>query len=102
LYERRRQAEGRRRDRSVGLGRELRRRGSGSGAALARGRRGRASRCGVMGPVEILYYANQQVPGSCRVDVVAPTADGQITLSNGLRLGAAPLPDLVPAPGRSR
>jgi transcriptional regulator GlxA family with amidase domain len=51
----------------------------------------------VLGPVEIFYYANQQVPGSYRVDVVAPTDDGGITLSNGLRLGAAPLPEPIPA-----
>src|SRR4051794_13936336 len=39
----------------------------------------------VMGPVEIFYYANQHVPGSYRVDVVAPATDGEIRLSNGLR-----------------
>ncbi|HYH87698.1 MAG TPA: GlxA family transcriptional regulator [Solirubrobacteraceae bacterium] len=50
----------------------------------------------VLGPVEVFFYANEQVPGAYRVDVVAPTADGGITLSNGLRLGAAPLPEPVP------
>jgi transcriptional regulator GlxA family with amidase domain len=50
----------------------------------------------VLGPVEIFYYANQQVPGSYGVDVVAPTEDGGIVLSNGLRLGAAPLPEPIP------
>ena len=37
------------------------------------------------------------MPGSYAVEVVAPTPDGRVTLSNGLRLGAAPLPDPVPA-----
>jgi len=51
----------------------------------------------VLGPVEIFDYADRQVPGSYRVEVVAPTADGWITFTNGLRLAAAPLPD---PPGR--
>jgi transcriptional regulator GlxA family with amidase domain len=50
----------------------------------------------VLGPVEIFFYANHQVPGAYQVDVVAPSRDGWITLSNGLRLGTAPLPDPVP------
>ena len=33
----------------------------------------------VLGPVEIFDYADRQVPGSYRVEVVAPTADGWIT-----------------------
>jgi len=51
----------------------------------------------VLGPVEVFFYAECHVPGSYAVEVVAPTADGQVTLSNGLRLGARPLPDPPPA-----
>jgi transcriptional regulator GlxA family with amidase domain len=50
----------------------------------------------ILGPVEIFYYAEQQVPGSYRVQVVGPASDGHVTLSNGLRLGVEPLPDPVP------
>jgi transcriptional regulator GlxA family with amidase domain len=50
----------------------------------------------VLGPVEIFFYAERHVPGSYRVEVVSPGADGTITLSNGLPLGAAPLPDPPP------
>ena len=51
----------------------------------------------VLGPVEVFFYADRHVPSSYAIEVVAPTQDGQITLTNGLRLGAAPLPDPVPA-----
>ena len=51
----------------------------------------------VLGPVEVVSYADRHATGSYDVGVVAPTHDGQITLTNGLRLGAAPLPDPVPA-----
>ncbi|MGZ6707912.1 MAG: GlxA family transcriptional regulator [Solirubrobacteraceae bacterium] len=50
----------------------------------------------VLGPVEIFHYAGSQVPGSYRIDVVGPGRDGQITMSNGVRLGVAPLPDPPP------
>ncbi|MGZ4268477.1 MAG: GlxA family transcriptional regulator [Solirubrobacteraceae bacterium] len=50
----------------------------------------------VLGPVEIFHYADSQVPGSYRIDVVGPGRDGQITMSNGVRLGVAPLPDPPP------
>jgi transcriptional regulator GlxA family with amidase domain len=50
----------------------------------------------VLGPVEVFLYADRHVPGSYRVEVVAPGDAGEITLSNGLRLGAAPLPPRPP------
>src|SRR3954468_2502428 len=50
----------------------------------------------VLGPVEIFFYANQQVPGSYRVQVAGPASDGQITMSNGLKLGVEPLPEPPP------
>ena len=50
----------------------------------------------VMGPVEIFHYADRMVPGSYRIDVVGSTSDGQITMSNGLRLGVDPLPEPPP------
>jgi transcriptional regulator GlxA family with amidase domain len=52
----------------------------------------------VMGPIEVFSYANQKVPGAYRVEVVGPTSDGCITMSNGLRLGVGPLPDPPPRP----
>ena len=50
----------------------------------------------VMGPIETFSYANQQVPGAYRIDVVGPARDGQITMSNGLKLGVDPLPEPPP------
>ena len=50
----------------------------------------------VMGPVEIFHYADRMVPGSYRIAVVGSTSDGQITMSNGLRLGVDPLPEPPP------
>jgi transcriptional regulator GlxA family with amidase domain len=50
----------------------------------------------VMGPVEIFHYADRFVPGSYRVEVIGPTRDGQITMSNGVRLGVEPLPQPPP------
>jgi len=47
----------------------------------------------ILGPVEVFDYAERQVPGSYRIDVVGPTSDGQITMSNRLRLGVGPLPE---------
>jgi transcriptional regulator GlxA family with amidase domain len=46
----------------------------------------------LLGPVEVFTTADRIVPGSYRVDVVTPAAGGEIALSNGLRLSAAPLP----------
>ena len=40
--------------------------------------------------------ADRQVPGFYRIDVVGPTTDGQITMSNRLRLGVGPLPEPPP------
>jgi transcriptional regulator GlxA family with amidase domain len=51
----------------------------------------------VLGPVEVFAHAERLVPGAYEIQVVAPTDDGEITLSNGLRLGAAPLPDPIRA-----
>jgi transcriptional regulator GlxA family with amidase domain len=49
-----------------------------------------------MGPVEVFHYAARMVPGSYRIDVVGPGRDGQITMSNGVRLGVDPLPEPPP------
>jgi hypothetical protein len=43
----------------------------------------------VVGPVEAFDYAEREVPGSYVIDVVGPGDDGFVTMSNGLRLGAA-------------
>src|SRR5688500_14849327 len=51
----------------------------------------------VLGPVEVFFYAEYHAPGAYAGEVVAPTAEGQVTLSNGRRLGARPLPDPLPA-----
>jgi transcriptional regulator GlxA family with amidase domain len=50
----------------------------------------------ILGPVEVFDYADREVPGSYRIQVVGPTTDGQITMSNGLRLGVGPLPEPPP------
>jgi transcriptional regulator GlxA family with amidase domain len=50
----------------------------------------------ILGPVEVFDYAEREVPGSYRIDVVGPGTDGQITMSNGLRLGVGPLPEPPP------
>src|SRR3954453_12176651 len=50
----------------------------------------------VMGPIETFCYSNLQVPGAYRIDVVGPARDGQITMSNGLKLGVDPLPEPPP------
>jgi transcriptional regulator GlxA family with amidase domain len=50
----------------------------------------------VMGPIDTFCDANDQVPGSYRIDVVGPAPDGQITMSNGLKLGVDPLPEPPP------
>ena len=50
----------------------------------------------VLGPVEVFAYAEREVPGAYRIDVVGPGADGWITMGNGLRLGVEPLPDPPP------
>jgi transcriptional regulator GlxA family with amidase domain len=50
----------------------------------------------ILGPVEVFDYAARRAPGSYRIDVVGPGSDGLITMSNGLRLGVAPLPEPAP------
>jgi len=50
----------------------------------------------VMGPIEVFCDANDQVRGAYRIDVVGPVLDGQITMSNGLKLGVDPLPEPPP------
>jgi transcriptional regulator GlxA family with amidase domain len=50
----------------------------------------------VMGPVETFCDANDQVPGTYRIEVVGPTRDGHITMSNALKLGVDPLPEPPP------
>lgn len=51
----------------------------------------------VLGPIEVFSFASSQVPGAYRIDVVGPTDNGAITMSNGVRLGVAPLPEPPPA-----
>src|SRR4029078_8666940 len=50
----------------------------------------------VMGPIEVFCDANDQVPGTYRIELVGPGHDGQITMSNGLKLGVDPLPEPPP------
>jgi transcriptional regulator GlxA family with amidase domain len=50
----------------------------------------------VMGPVEIFHYAERQVPGSYRIDIVGPGTDGFVTTTSGVRLGVEPLPEPPP------
>jgi transcriptional regulator GlxA family with amidase domain len=50
----------------------------------------------VMGPVEVFDHAERAVPGSYVVDVVGPSDIGFVTMSNGVRLGVAPLPEPPP------
>jgi transcriptional regulator GlxA family with amidase domain len=50
----------------------------------------------ILGPVEVFDYAARRVPGSYRIDVVGPSTDGLIRMSNGLRLGVDPLPEPPP------
>ena len=50
----------------------------------------------ILGPVEVFDYADREVPGSYRIDVVGPSTDGLITMSNRLRLGVSPLPEPPP------
>ncbi len=51
----------------------------------------------VFGPAEVFDYAQREVPGAYRVQVVGPSSNGSITLSNGVGLHIAPLPDPVPS-----
>lgn len=51
----------------------------------------------IFGPAEVFDYAQLEVPGAYRVKVVAASSSGSITLSNGVSLNIAPLPDPVPS-----
>jgi transcriptional regulator GlxA family with amidase domain len=50
----------------------------------------------ILGPVEVFDHAERLVPGSYRIQVVSPTDDGRITMSNGVELGVEPLPEPPP------
>jgi transcriptional regulator GlxA family with amidase domain len=50
----------------------------------------------VLGPVEVFSYAERQIAGSYRIEVVGPAGDGFITTTSGVRIGVAPLPDPPP------
>jgi transcriptional regulator GlxA family with amidase domain len=50
----------------------------------------------VFGPVEVFDHASREIPGAYRVQLVSPARDGTITLSSGVRLSTAPLPDPPP------
>ena len=50
----------------------------------------------VLGPVEVFTEAASEVPGSYRVDVIAPGEGDAVTMANGLRLGVLPLPEPPP------
>ncbi len=47
----------------------------------------------VIGPVEVFCFASSQVRGAYDVQVVGATDGDTIMMSNGLRLGVAPLPE---------
>ena len=50
----------------------------------------------VLGPVEVFDKASRRAPGAYRVELVAPTETGTVTMSNGVRLGVGALPDPPP------
>src|SRR3954453_821046 len=50
----------------------------------------------VMGPIETFCDANDQVPRTYPIDADGPVLDGQIRMSNGLKLGVDPLPEPPP------
>ncbi len=50
----------------------------------------------IMGPVDVFHYAERQVPGSYKIEVVGPATDGHVTMSNGIRLAVDPLPEPPP------
>jgi transcriptional regulator GlxA family with amidase domain len=50
----------------------------------------------VLGPVEVFDHAAREVPGAYRVEVVGPANGGTVTMSSGVRLGVAPLPEPPP------
>ena len=50
----------------------------------------------ILGPVEVFDHAESLVPGSYRIELVGPTGDGRITMSNGVTLGVGSLPEPPP------
>jgi transcriptional regulator GlxA family with amidase domain len=50
----------------------------------------------VLGPVEVFDHASREVAGAYNVEVIGPTESGTITMTNGLALGVAPLPEPPP------
>ena len=50
----------------------------------------------VLGPVEAFHYAELQVPGSYRVELVGPSDRGFITAGSGVTIGVSPLPSPPP------
>jgi len=50
----------------------------------------------VFGPVEVFSFACREVPGAYRVEVVGSAGGGAITMSSGLRLHVAALPEPPP------
>jgi transcriptional regulator GlxA family with amidase domain len=50
----------------------------------------------VLGPIEVFDHALLEVPGAYRVELIAPTDNGTIAMSSGVRLGVAPLPEPPP------
>jgi transcriptional regulator GlxA family with amidase domain len=50
----------------------------------------------VLGPVEAFHYAEQQAPGSYRVELVGPGDRGFITAASGVTIGVRPLPSPPP------
>src|SRR5918994_5794385 len=57
----------------------------------------RAQSLDILGPVEVFHTATALAPeAGYRVELVAPGGKGEVTLSNGLALGADPLPDPPP------
>src|SRR5918995_5487586 len=57
----------------------------------------RAQSLDILGPVEVFHTATTLAPeAGYRVELVTPGQAGEVTLSNGLALGAGPLPDPPP------
>ena len=50
----------------------------------------------VLGPIEVFDHALIEVPGAYRVELIAPSDDGTVTMSSGVRLGVSPLPEPPP------
>lgn len=48
-----------------------------------------------LGPVEVFDHAAREVPGAYQVEVVGPAEAGQVTMSSGVRLGAASRPPSI-------